>query len=227
VAVIWCLHGFLGRPSDWDFLGDTFEIRAIDLFRDGLDPLREAAPDDFLLGYSMGGRLALVTLLERSFRGAVIVSAGLNVEGVGERATRLREDERWARRFESEEWSSLLSAWNAQSLFAGEVQPFERIESDYDRRTLANALRNWSPAVLEPLARRLPEIESRVLWIAGERDPKYVAVAERAVALLPDAELWICRGAGHRVPWDQPDQFIDRVQRFAERGADVDQPSRL
>lgn len=225
--MIWCLHGFLGRPSDWDFLRHAFEIRAIDLFRDGLDPLREAAPDDFLLGYSMGGRLALKTLLERSFRGAIIVSAGLNIEDAGERAARLRDDERWVRRFESEPWSSVMSAWNAQPLFAGEAQPFERIESDFDRRMLANALRNWSPAVLEPLARRLPEIESSVLWIAGERDPKYVAVAERAVALLPDAEFSMCLGAGHRVPWDQPSQFIELLQGFVERGTDVDQHSRL
>jgi pimeloyl-ACP methyl ester carboxylesterase len=51
-----------------------------------------------------------------------------------------------------------------------------------------------------------------VLWIAGERDAKYVAEGERAVSILPDAELWICPGAGHRVPWEQPDQFAARLQ---------------
>jgi 2-succinyl-6-hydroxy-2,4-cyclohexadiene-1-carboxylate synthase len=225
--VIWCLHGFLGRPSDWDFLRDQVEIRAIDLFREGLDPLREAKPEDFILGYSMGGRLALAMLLSRSLRGAIIISAGLNIADPSERAARLHHDHRWAERFESEEWSSVVHAWNAQPLFAGEAEPFPRIESDYDRRALAEALRNWSPAVLEPLEPRLPEIETPILWIAGTRDTKYAAVAERAVALLPHAQLWTCAEAGHRVPWDQPGRFIDRVKSFVERGTDVDQHSRL
>ena len=225
--MIWCLHGFLGRPSDWDFLRDEFDIRAVDLFRDGLGPLEEASAEDFVLGYSLGGRLALVTLLERSFRGAVIVSAGLNIEGAEARAARMREDAAWAERFRSEDWSSLMQAWNAQPVFGGKAEAFERIESNYDRQALASALMNWSPAALPPLASRLPEIETPVLWIAGELDAKYRAIAERAVTLVPDAELWISPGAGHRVPWDQPTPFTDRVKRFVERGLHVDQHSRV
>ena len=51
MAVIWCLHGFLGRGADWDFLRDAgFDIRAPSLFAgETLDSVRPAS-DDVLLG---------------------------------------------------------------------------------------------------------------------------------------------------------------------------------
>lgn len=161
-----------------------------------------------LLGYSMGGRLALRLLEEQRFRGAIIVSAGLNAPD-DERRVR---DEEWARRFESDDWSSVMRDWNAQPVFGGNV--IERCEADYDRAELARHLREYSPAVLPPP--KLESIETPVLWIAGERDAKYVDVARRAVARLPNAELWISPHAGHRVPWEQPELFVSRLRDFLD-----------
>lgn len=182
--------GFLGLPSDWDFLPWP----------------HSPSQGDVLLGYSMGGRLALQLLEREPFAKAVIVSAGLNTPNDDRRA----RDEAWARRFESEEWSLLMRAWNAQPVFGGHT--LERREVDYDRKELARQLREWSPAVLPPP--RLESIDTPILWIAGERDTKYVEVAERAVMRLPHAELWICPDAGHRVPWEQPDAFVSRLREF-------------
>jgi 2-succinyl-6-hydroxy-2,4-cyclohexadiene-1-carboxylate synthase len=184
------LSGFLGLPTDWDFLPWP----------------HSPAEGDVLLGYSMGGRLALRLLEQQRFTRAVIVSAGLNAPD-DERRVR---DEEWARRFESEEWSSLMRAWNAQPVFGGHA--LDRQERDYDRAELARQLRECSPAVLPPP--RLETITTPILWIAGERDTKYVDVAHRAVARLPHAELWICPEAGHRVPWEQPEQFVRRLHQF-------------
>jgi 2-succinyl-6-hydroxy-2,4-cyclohexadiene-1-carboxylate synthase len=186
------LSGFLGLPSDWDFL-----------------PWPHSAHEgNVLLGYSMGGRRALQLLETQRFEKAVIVSAGLNAP---DEARKLR-DEEWARRFESEEWTSLMRAWNAQPVFGGHV--VERREEGYDRAELARQLRDWSPAVLPPP--QLERIDTPVLWIAGERDAKYVAIAQEAVGRLPHAELWICPGAGHRVPWEQPEAFVGRLRDFLE-----------
>ena len=203
--MITAVHGFLGLPSDWDFLRDA-----------GIDVDARTSGDipssgDVLLGYSMGGRLVLHALLNGArYRKAVIVSAGLGVEGESERKARREADEAWAARFEREDWDTLLLDWNAQAVFGGHVQL--RLEKDFDRPALATALREWSPAVLPAVADRLQEITIPVLWIAGERDRRYVEEGRRAVALLPDAELWICPDAGHRVPWEQPDLFVRRLR---------------
>ena len=180
------LPGFLGLASDFDFL----------------PPCRE----EVILGYSMGGRLALAEA--HRYEKAVIVSAGLNAPDEERRA----RDEAWAQRFETEEWGSLMQAWNAQPVFGGHA--IERREQDYDRAELARQLREWSPAVLPPPA--LESIATPVLWVAGARDAKYVDVARQAVARLPHAELWICPNAGHRVPWEQREAFVARLREFLD-----------
>ncbi|HVE69810.1 MAG TPA: alpha/beta fold hydrolase [Thermoanaerobaculia bacterium] len=185
------LPGFLGLPSDFDFL-----------------PPVDA---DVVLGYSMGGRLALRQLETRgaaAASAAVIISTGLNAP---DEARRVR-DEEWARRFESEEWSSLMRAWNVQEVFGGHV--VDRREEDFDRAELARQLREYSPAVLPPP--RLESIETPILWIAGERDSKYVDIAKTAVRRLPHAELWICPAAGHRVPWERPELLVARLRTFLD-----------
>jgi 2-succinyl-6-hydroxy-2,4-cyclohexadiene-1-carboxylate synthase len=192
VVVIRTLPGFLGLQSDWDFL-----------------PWPHSATEgDVLLGYSMGGRLALQLLERQRFAKAIIVSAGLNAPDDARR----ERDEAWARRFESDDWPSVMRDWNAQPVFGGHV--IERREEDYDRRELARQLREWSPAVLPPP--RLETIETPLLWIAGERDAKYVEIGRHAVARLPHAQLWVCPDAGHRVPWEQPQAFVDALRRFLD-----------
>lgn len=192
------LPGFLGLPGDWDFLPWPHEPYAAGA----------ASADDVLIGYSMGGRLALHILERETFAKAVIVSAGLNAPD----PERLARDEAWARRFETGEWSSLMRDWHAQPVFGGHV--VERREEDFDRGELARQLREWSPAVLPPP--RLEAIETPILWVAGARDTRYAEVARTAVARLPHAELWICPDAGHRVPWEQPDALVERLRLFLD-----------
>jgi 2-succinyl-6-hydroxy-2,4-cyclohexadiene-1-carboxylate synthase len=206
--MITALHGFLGQPSDWDFLREDFDVRALKLG----EPIGSG---DTLLGYSLGGRLALHALLGGTdFKRAVIVSAGLGIEGDEARATRRASDEAWARRFESETWEDVVRDWNAQPLFAGRDLP--RDEADFDRHALAAALGDWSPAVLPSIASRLHELRLPMLFVAGELDAKYVAEARHAAELVSGAELWVAPGAAHRVPWDAPQAFIERLHAFID-----------
>lgn len=193
------LHGFLGLGSDWDFLSDA----GFDVVTPPLDAIPSSG--DVLLGYSMGGRLALHALLGGAhYERAIFVSTGLGLEhGREERAA---ADERWAQRFERDDWASLMRDWNAQPVFGGHA--VARDERDYDRAALARALREWSPGVLPPVAARLHELTIPTLWIAGARDAKYVAEAERGAALAASGERVIIDGAGHRVPWEAPEAFI-------------------
>ena len=199
--VITCLHGFLGNPHDWDFLRDAG--LAIET-----PPLDAIPPHgDILLGYSLGGRLALHALLAGAqYKRAIFVSTGLGIEGDDARAARRAADQAWARRFESEDFDSVLAAWNAQPVLAG--PELTRTRDDYDPR----ALREWSSGALPPVASRLHELTIPTLWIAGALDVKYVAEAKRAVSLAPNANLAIIEDAGHRIPWQQPREFMERLQ---------------
>lgn len=232
--MIWFLHGFLGRGRDWSALsevlrGARLETVTPDLFGQPLTTqsmsqwadefvqrvIRTGGDDHALVGYSMGGRLALHALLAAPdvFRRAVIVSTGLGIEDSSARNERAAFDEQWARRFEHEEWSAVNNAWNSQEVFRDSLAA-SRQESDFNRAALALALRRWSPAASEPLAGRLPSIRASVLWIVGERDAKYVEEGRRAVRLIPRAELMMMSGAGHRVMLDQPERFNCAVREF-------------
>ncbi|MEA2328665.1 MAG: 2-succinyl-6-hydroxy-2,4-cyclohexadiene-carboxylate synthase [Thermoanaerobaculia bacterium] len=196
-VVITCLHGFLGSPHDWDFLRDAG-------FATETPPL-DAIPDhgDILLGYSLGGRLALQALLAgANYKRAILVSTGLGIEDEELRAARRASDEAWAQRFESEDFDSVINDWNAQPVLAG--PSLARTRDDYDPR----GLREWSSGALPPVASRLHELTIPTLWIAGGRDTKYVAEAHRAAAIAPNGRAAIVENAGHRVPWEQPSAFI-------------------
>ena len=199
---ITAVHGFLGRPSDWDFLRDAgFDVDAREL-----DDVPRAG--DVLLGYSMGGRVALQALLDGArYKRAVIVSAGLGIEDPVARAARREVDEKWARRFETENWDEVMRDWNAQPLFGGHIRKVPQ-----DRTRVVKQLREYSAAKMPPLAPRLHEITIPVFWIAGERDKTYAEAARRAARLLPHAEIWICPDAAHRVPWERPNAFTTRLR---------------
>lgn len=201
--VITCLHGFLGRPDDWDVLRDAgFAIET---------PALDAIPPhgDVLLGYSLGGRLALHALLAGArYERAIFVSTGLGVEGDDARVARRAADEEWAHRFENEDFDAVIASWNAQPVLAGPA--LVRTREDFDSR----ALREWSAGALPAVASRLHELTIPTLWIAGSRDTKYVMEAKRAASLTRNARAVILEDAGHRLPWELPAEFIAVCREF-------------
>jgi 2-succinyl-6-hydroxy-2,4-cyclohexadiene-1-carboxylate synthase len=198
--VITCLHGFLGNSRDWDFLRAAgFAIET---------PPLDAIPPrgDVLLGYSLGGRLALHALLAgANYQRAILVSTGLGIEDEEARAARRASDAAWAKRFESEDFETVMRDWNAQPVLAGPA--LARTRDDYDPR----ALREWSSGALPPVASWLHELAIPTLWIAGARDWKYVAEAHRG-ASLARGRTAIVDDAGHRVPWEAPGEFVNLLK---------------
>ena len=202
-VVITCLNGFLGRPGDWDFLRDAgFAIET--------PPLDAIPPHgDVLLGYSLGGRMALRALLAGAqYERAIFVSTGLGSEEEAARAARRASDEAWAQRFENEDFDSVIAAWNAQPVLAGPA--LVRTREDYDFR----ALRAWSSGTLPSVASRLHELTIPTLWISGARDARYVAEARRAASLTAGGRVAVVDRAGHRVPWERPAEFIAACKEF-------------
>lgn len=176
-----------------------------------------------LLGYSLGGRLALHALLDDPglWSGAIIISANPGLADGHRKLARVQSDEAWALRFERDPWESLLGDWNAQEVFRGEGVPPGRRERDYRREDLAGSLRAWSLGRQEDLLDRLSRLSLSLLWIAGERDKPYretaLRIAERRKALNLPTEIWIAPNSAHRVPWETPRELTRRVMGFLQR----------
>lgn len=192
------------------------------LNREAESSAREASGKQVLVAYSMGARLALHALLERGrWDAAVMVGPHPGLEAEEERSARRASDAEWASLALSGEWAEFLKKWESQAVLErspdGEGEMADRAGLSVRRREVARSFIDWSLGAQQSLWGRLGEISCPVLWCVGERDPKFRALAERAVPLVPNAELWVSPGAGHRLPWDAPTAFQEKVGEFLER----------
>ena len=241
----WLLHGAVGMAADWRAFAKRLAAaktgtRAVDLWR-----FLECAPmplADFgpafnaeaggevsrggrraLLGYSMGGRLALHALLENPhpWQAAVIVSAHPGLENPAEREARRSADAAWASMALTANWQEFLDAWNAQPVLASsDIRALQASGAlAMRRREIARSFVDWSLGNQQALWSRLHEITIPVLWVAGGNDPKFLELARRAVAEISTATLAIAPGAGHRVPWQAEEWLAAQVAEFLSRGS--------
>lgn len=171
------LHGFLGLPSDWAFCEGAISYpvgscSSLSLWAKKFNAQikKEKKEKRILIGYSMGGRLALHALLDEPelWDHAVFIGTHPGLKDKEEKEKRLQSDLKWAERFLTEDWDSLMDAWESQSIFQNErIRPC-RQEKDYDRKELASQLINFSLGKQEDLLARA--LEFSTTWIAGEKD---------------------------------------------------------
>ena len=77
-----------------------------------------------------------------------------------------------------------------------------------DPRGLAAVLRAIGTGAMEPLWDRLGDLTMPATVLAGERDPKFVALGERLAAALPEGRLVVVPGAGHGLPREAPEAVV-------------------
>lgn len=230
------VHGFLGLPRDWQRFGYTAAevwpslpsiARAPDAFSAWVQYFFEHFPQrvpagrkPILIGYSLGGRLAMHLLCQHPqlFSGAILVSANPGLASEDERIKRLAQDQIWAKRFLSDEWTSVIADWNAQPVFQvpGGTSPLVRKSADFDRQSLAAALDLWSLGRQGDLRSKLATLQLPLLYITGEHDQKFTALTAAGHRPAQHQHI-VLGGAGHRVPWDRPEEFQKQVAKFAGR----------
>lgn len=234
----WCLHGAVGTASDWRPLANGLaeigiSTRAVDLWRflefgsvtmpEFGKRLNADAEGEVsrgrrrvLIGYSMGGRLALHALSENGpWDAAVIISANPGLRDPQEISTRRAIDTLWATQALTLGWDDFLGKWNAQPILGaamrGDREDKKLIQR---RREIARSFVDWSVANQPSLWDRLHEIQIPMLWIAGERDEKFSEIAKEAVSLLPNAQLALAPEAGHRVPSENGNWLAEEIGRW-------------
>jgi 2-succinyl-6-hydroxy-2,4-cyclohexadiene-1-carboxylate synthase len=244
------LHGFTGSATGWGSHLDTLaayglRVIALDLPGHG----QSDAPDDprryaieycqqdilaalhelgvsqgeaILLGYSMGGRIALYSAFSGFFRALILESASPGLEDPAEREQRRISDEALAASIEREGVQAFVDRWEKLPLFASQsTLPPEAREAIRRQRLhnrasgLAQSLRGAGTGVQPPLHARLPTLRMPALLIAGELDTKFTAIARSMARALPQSQLCIVPGAGHAVHLERPEEFDSLVGNFS------------
>ena len=170
---------------------------------------------DVLLGYSLGGRVALHMLLEarHMWRAAIIVAADSGFEDDGLRPARLKQDRRWGQRFLSEDSEVVMADWDAQTVFAGFANPLPRASLDARRVALAfDALSKARQRNLLPDLAKLSR--PPILFISGEHDLRYTDIGVKLSRQCPAIEHQVIANSAHRVPWEQEEAFAEVVSAF-------------
>ncbi|MBO9534642.1 MAG: alpha/beta fold hydrolase [Solirubrobacteraceae bacterium] len=184
---------------------------------------RPAGGELALAGYSMGGRAALLAAVASPGRVThlALISTTAGIEDVDERARRAASDESFATRIEELTIEEVVDGWSSQPLFADQdpaVAAFAREDRlRNEPANLAASLRGAGTGRMGDLWGSLGGLTMPTLVMAGERDTKYVAIAERLAAALPDAELAIVPGAGHQLPLEAPEAVARALERLLAR----------
>lgn len=236
------LHGFTGSTQSWqphiEEFSHQYQTIAVDLLGHGktespaapslyrmehaaqdiIELLKAISPEPaHLLGYSMGGRLALylAVFYPQYFRSLILESASPGLESAQHRQERIASDEALALKIEREGIEKFVEYWENIPLFATQNNEI-RIKLRQQRLQnnpigLANSLRGIGTGVQPSLWDKLPEIQMPVLLITGDLDKKFTEMGQQMQKLIPNAKQVIIPNAGHTVHLEHPEIFSQTV----------------
>lgn len=203
-----CLHGFLGLSTDFD--GLKLNTNAINIFRTEQAPLSSWAKrynfyqkqEAVLMGYSMGGRLALHCLLEnpKLYKAAIILAAHPGLKTKKDQEKRWQNDCLWAQAFLQDPWSEIIDRWQQQPALKNS-QNLNRDESSFDRRVLSKAMKNFSLAQQDFLIPKLKKLDLPILWLCPANETNNIA---GLILKNKKSKIVILKTKSHRFLVDEP-----------------------
>jgi len=208
-------HGRHGGDTD----PDHFTLEAV------LESIGDASggePID-LVGYSMGGRLALAYAVAHpeAVRTLVLESASPGLATPEEREQRRASDEALARSLEAQGIEAFVDQWERLALFESQQSLPEHVRAAQrgrrelnDPASLSASLRGLGTGSLPSYWPALASLSMPVLVLTGELDGKFASIARDMAARIPSSRLGVVPGAGHAVHLERPDAWLSAVLDF-------------
>ena len=233
------LHGFTNTSATWgDFLtlvsqaygvrtldlpghGTSSAVRA-DLVTSGSLVAKHLCDPSILLGYSLGGRVALHCALEQptALRGLILIGSTPGIRDDGERALRRSRDETLAAELRQRaDLKGFLEQWLSGPLFTHLTSEQQHLEGRLENTVegLASSLELAGLGTQEPLWGRLGDITVPTLVLAGSEDEKFTNLGKAMAVALPYGRFAAVSGAGHAVHLERPREVAELVLDFIAR----------
>ena len=243
------LHGFMGRKEDWAeiiaHLEEAFRCYTIDLPFHGASRSIHAEFDDTvhhivrrldglgcrrfgLVGYSMGGRIALQLALHHAERvpRCVIESGSPGLMQDSARESRRQQDEGLAEQLdavasEGGTLENFLQQWYRADLWASLRTKPERLEQliatrsmHNDPAALASALRALGTGRQAHQWQALACSRTPILCVVGALDTKYRHIAMEMRAQAQALEIATVPACGHNVHFERPGEYVALLRNF-------------
>jgi len=223
------LHGILGAKEDWEqvisLLENAFHCIAIDLPGHGISPfslpLEETVAEVLdhlqiqkcgLIGYSLGGRLALN--LKRAntkrFPRPVLISTNPGI-AVHEKKQRKQTDQDWAEKLDTLSIKDFLALWYAQPVFRSLHQRPDLLIQIIERRSqvrkeeVSYFLSHFS------VADQQIYYPDDALFLCGKEDLKYADLYRTLPLPVESAEI---EGAGHVLHLENPEACAFKIRSW-------------
>jgi 2-succinyl-6-hydroxy-2,4-cyclohexadiene-1-carboxylate synthase len=223
------IPGFMQRGDAWrpvaELLPERYPSELLDHAEHSFEGrMREilSSSASVLVGYSLGGRLALRAALRSpgSFTAVVLVGSTAGIEEGPLRTQRVEADEKLASWMEAMPIEDIVALWERQPLFADQAESAVEAQRpgrlSHEPRDLALILRTAGQGALDPVWHELRTLELPLLAIAGARDEGYSAAAKRMAATAPNARAAIVEEAGHAPHLQQPSEVARLMTDFLD-----------
>jgi 2-succinyl-6-hydroxy-2,4-cyclohexadiene-1-carboxylate synthase len=242
------LHGFTGDVSTWSSLIMTLrgkrKLVCIDIVGHG----RTDCPDHLkryrmmsvvndikkiieffkwdrvdLLGYSMGGRLALSFAMEypHLVRKCILESSSPGLKTEEERKTRQIQDEKLAGLILDQGIEGFVNYWENIPLFTSQKKlPMDRQVEIRKQRLqnsvvgLANSLKGMGTGVQPSWWGKLEQFQVDTLLLTGSLDGKFCSIAEEMVSRMKQAQWMTVNDSGHAIHVEHSEKFGTIIDGF-------------
>ncbi|URL06246.1 2-succinyl-6-hydroxy-2,4-cyclohexadiene-1-carboxylate synthase [Avibacterium sp. 21-595] len=227
------LHGLLGTKADWQKIIEKlphFSCLALDLPLHGenkhinvtdfdnaaeilTQQIQSAVQNQpyFLIGYSLGGRLALYYALQAEvekgdLQGLILEGANLGLTSEQERQQRWQNDCDWAERFATQPAHQVLEDWYQQPVFshltAEQRQVLIKLRQANCGENIAQMLKATSLATQPDFRSQVRSNSLPIFYLCGEKDVKF-----RQMAVENQLNLHFIPNAGHNAHQENPQAF--------------------
>jgi 2-succinyl-6-hydroxy-2,4-cyclohexadiene-1-carboxylate synthase len=251
------LHGFTQSARSWrevvSLMPDGWKWILPDLRGHGATSVRLGAPHTMdactadlemlwdslgiarthLVGYSMGGRLALHVAAARPERILSLLTIGAHA-GLDEEARegRRQGDEALAQRIETDGLEAFVNYWSSLPLFEGLerrgpsfLAQVRAARMDNHVAGLAESLRGMGAGAMRPVWHELNRVKVPSTFVAGRLDHGYAASARRLAASVPNGRVVLVQRAGHTVHQERPEAFSRLLLAHLDAASERSEPS--
>lgn len=245
------LHGFTGDISTWEkvkkYFSDHYQLIMIDIIGHG----KTESPDDknryhidrvasdiheiitylkiemfSLIGYSMGGRVALTYALKypNKLKKLILESATPGLKTEEERFLRRNQDELIANKILEEGLEAFVEYWTEIPLFQTQKKLEKTIQDEIKRQRLqnhplglANSLKGMGTGSMPSCWEHLYRLEMPVCVITGSLDRKFCKIADDMKKLIPNLTHETVNQVGHAIHVEDSQKFGTIVREFLSK----------
>ncbi len=167
------------------------------------------------VGYSLGGRilLGLQHKAPELFSELVLISSSPGIKSEEDRIARKQSDLCWIEKILNLPPEDFFTEWYRQPIFSSEHWSEDLRSLIFNRRKISNReslskmLEICSPSSMPNYWSEIQKLGSKLTYICGQRDQKYLKLSEEISLTNSEAHCHVVEKSGHLLPLEAPQQL--------------------